>query len=48
VHEVERHERVRAALAERLGDAASALAGGRSMRHDAAVALAMGLDARRG
>jgi hypothetical protein len=47
VHEVERHERVLTALAERLEDADSALAAGRSMRRDAAVALTMGLDARR-
>jgi predicted ATPase/DNA-binding SARP family transcriptional activator len=48
VNEVERHERIHRALAERLDDVDGALERGRALRQDDAVALAMGLDARSG
>ncbi len=48
VHESARHERVQAALGRRLDDVDAVLARGAELRLEAAVALALGLDARGG
>ena len=45
-HETARHDRVLAALDGRLGDLDGVLERGRALRPEAAVALALGLDAR--